>query len=116
MADLIHLLLSGEITSNSAKKLLALVFDGHSSQIRDIAASENFLISEVGDHEYEQVINRVLERHPDVVTAIQKKGQKGKIMWLVGQVMMEMGKAGKAGSIRPDKVRDLLGKMIAKVE
>ena len=113
MANLIDLLLSGQITSNSAKKILTLVFDGDSSPIRDIASRQNLLISEVNDQEYEQVINCLLEKHTDVVAAIQKKGQKGKVMWLVGQVMMEMGKAGKGGSIRPDKARDILEKMIA---
>jgi aspartyl-tRNA(Asn)/glutamyl-tRNA(Gln) amidotransferase subunit B len=113
MANLIHLLLSGQITSNSAKKILTLVFDGDSSPIRDIASRQNLLISEVNDQEYEQVINCLLEKHTDVVTAIKKNGQKGKIMWLVGQVMMDMGKAGKGGSIRPDKARDILEKMIA---
>jgi aspartyl-tRNA(Asn)/glutamyl-tRNA(Gln) amidotransferase subunit B len=112
MAHLIHLLLSGTITSNSAKKILNLVFDGNSSSIRDIASSENLLISEVDDQEYESIIARLLDKHTNVVTAIKKKGQKGKIMWLVGQVMTEMGKAGKGGSIRPDKVRRVLEKML----
>jgi aspartyl-tRNA(Asn)/glutamyl-tRNA(Gln) amidotransferase subunit B len=113
MANLIHLLLSGQITSNSAKKIMTLLFDGDSTLARDIASRENLLISEVDDQEYKQVINRLLEKHTDIVTAIRKKGQKGKIMWLVGQVMMEMGKAGKGGSIRPDKAKNMLEKMIS---
>jgi aspartyl-tRNA(Asn)/glutamyl-tRNA(Gln) amidotransferase subunit B len=113
VADLIHLLLSGQITSNSAKKILTLVVDGDDSLIRDIASEESLLISEMGDEEYEQVIGHLLERHTDVVTAIKKKGQKGKIMWLVGQVMKEMGKEGKGGSIRPERVREVLEKMLA---
>jgi aspartyl-tRNA(Asn)/glutamyl-tRNA(Gln) amidotransferase subunit B len=113
VADLIHLLLSGQITSNSAKKILTLVVDGDDSLIRDIASEESLLISEMGDEEYEQVIGHLLERHRDVVTAIKKKGQKGKIMWLVGQVMKEMGKAGKGGSIRPERVREVLERMLA---
>jgi aspartyl-tRNA(Asn)/glutamyl-tRNA(Gln) amidotransferase subunit B len=115
MADLVYLLASKQITSNSAKKILTLVFNGNRSKIRDIAATENLLISEVDDQEYEKVINHLIYKHSDVVTAIKKKKQKGKIMWFVGQVMMEMGKAGKGGSIRPDRVRELVEQMVAEI-
>jgi aspartyl-tRNA(Asn)/glutamyl-tRNA(Gln) amidotransferase subunit B len=95
--------LSGKVTNNSAKKLLLLVFDGDSRDVENIIQDENMLVQDVAEEEYTKLAQELIEVNPDMVQAIKEKGQRGKVMWFVGQMMREMAKKSGGGSANPEK-------------
>jgi aspartyl-tRNA(Asn)/glutamyl-tRNA(Gln) amidotransferase subunit B len=108
LAQILHLLLTDKVTNSSAKLLLAKAFDGDLSDPLQLAETEGLLISELPDVEYHVVLDSLIESHPEIVEAIKLKGQKGKIMWFVGQAIQELKRSGNGGAIRPEKLKHLL--------
>jgi aspartyl-tRNA(Asn)/glutamyl-tRNA(Gln) amidotransferase subunit B len=113
LARVISSVLLGKITNNSAKRLLSIVFDGDTRDITTIIQEENMLIQDVDEEEYTKLAQMLVETNPDMVQAIKEKGQQGKVMWFVGQMMREMAKKGGRGSANPEKskiaVQNVLG-------
>jgi aspartyl-tRNA(Asn)/glutamyl-tRNA(Gln) amidotransferase subunit B len=108
LADILVLLERKKISSNSAKQLLAEVFANKSSSVLEIATSKGLLSSDLPDDEYRMIVRRIIQANPNLVEAIVKKGQKGKIMGLLGMVMREMSNKGKTGGARPDRVKHFI--------
>lgn len=75
-----------QITGTSAKRLLATVFEDNSKKIENIIEAENMSIQRLSEEEYCSMARCVMEEHPDKVHQI-RMGQKGKIKFLVGQMM-----------------------------
>jgi aspartyl-tRNA(Asn)/glutamyl-tRNA(Gln) amidotransferase subunit B len=103
LAKIIASVLLGKITNNSAKKLLSITFDGDSRDIASIMKEENMLVQNVAEEEYTKLAQELVEANPDMVQAIKEKGQHGKVMWFVGQMMREMAKKSGGGSANPEK-------------
>jgi Asp-tRNA(Asn)/Glu-tRNA(Gln) amidotransferase B subunit len=99
------LLEQNKISSNSAKQLFAEAFADKSSGVLEIATAKNLLISDLHDDEYRVVVRQVIQSNPKLAEAIVKKGQKGKIMGILGMVMREMSNKGHTGGVRPDRVK-----------
>jgi aspartyl-tRNA(Asn)/glutamyl-tRNA(Gln) amidotransferase subunit B len=108
MTELLDLLLSGKITTSSARHLLSQAFNGDLSSPAESAEAQGLLISNVSDDKYNTVLDNIIQNHPDVVEAVQNKGQKGKVMWLVGQAIREMKSQGNSGGVQPEKIKELL--------
>lgn len=103
LAHIISLVLSGKITNNSAKKLLWILFEDNTRDIETTIQHENMIVQDIGDHVYAALAQELTESNPDMVKAIKEKGQKGKIMWFVGQMMKEMSKTSGGGGASPEK-------------
>jgi Asp-tRNA(Asn)/Glu-tRNA(Gln) amidotransferase B subunit len=108
LARILQLLLSGKVTTDSARLILKQAYLGDVSDPAEIAEAQGLIVSELAADEYHAVLDRLLETNQDMVTAIQTRGQKGKVSWFVGQALKEFGRAGNAGAVRPEKLRELL--------
>lgn len=75
-----------KITGTSAKRLLAILFEGSNESIESIVEEENFAVKQLTDLQYREMAESVIQQNSSQVTAI-KKGQLGKIKFLVGQIM-----------------------------
>lgn len=100
MAEIIQMLVDGEISSRGAKDVIAiLVTEGGSP--RDIAKQKN-LFQESSEDALKEVIEKILQEHTKVVDEY-KTGKEQALQFLVGQVMKET-----KGSANPEKARELL--------
>ncbi|KAK5007669.1 hypothetical protein LTR28_004989 [Elasticomyces elasticus] len=107
LADIIVHLQSNQITGNTAKKLLA-----HYASLQPVAGAAIPSVSEIIDAsglrlvpltegEYVEMAQKVMAENPDMVKAVREKGQRGKIMWFVGQMM----RRGEEGRVEAEKAR-----------
>ena len=50
-----------------------------------------------------------MDENPDMVSAVKDKGQKGKAMWFVGQMV----RRGEEGTVEPEQARVVVERMLA---
>jgi aspartyl-tRNA(Asn)/glutamyl-tRNA(Gln) amidotransferase subunit B len=87
MAHIIRHLLSDDITGNSAKTVLKMIFNGDDRSVREIIREEELGFSELSVETYEAIAKEIIDQNPQEVRAIAKKAQRGKLQYLVGQMM-----------------------------
>lgn len=108
LARILARLVSKRITGNSAKKVLKLIFDGDRREVDTIIQEEGLAYRPLSVDEYTDLASQVMEQHHDKVKQIQEKGQTGKLMFLVGQMM----RAGKEGRVDAKKAESVLRQLI----
>lgn len=96
LAHLLQYMLSNQISTRSAKRLLEIVFNGDSRDVDTIVQEEDMIIKDVPEEQYLDVARRLIQSNAAMVEAIKKKGQHGKVMWFVGQMLREMGQNAQA--------------------
>ena len=105
LTSIILLLQRNKISNASAKQMLTLVFDGDTRDIETIAKKDNMLAQDLGSEAYTEVANLLVESNAEMVKAIKEKGQKGKVMWFVGQMMRQMSERHGKGSVNAEKAK-----------
>lgn len=100
LAELLQLLESGEISSNAAREVFALLLDSDQSASQIVQEHGYKQIGETG--ELEKMINDVVAQHPDAVEDF-RNGKTQAAGFLIGQVM----RASK-GKANPKLLRDIL--------
>ncbi|KAK4991435.1 hypothetical protein LTR50_001827 [Elasticomyces elasticus] len=114
LADIIVHLQTNQITGNTAKKLLA-----HYASLQPVAEAAIPSVSKIIDTsglrlvpltegEYIEMAQKVMAENPDMVKAVREKGQKGKIMWFVGQMM----RRGEEGRVEAEKARSYVERLL----
>jgi len=99
IADIIINLLEKSITGRTAKTLLSMVFDGDSRAIDAIIKEENIGLQVLSVMEYQALAGKVIADYPGIVEKIKEKGQRGKLQFIIGQMIrrgegrVEAGKA-----------------------
>ncbi|KAF2426214.1 hypothetical protein EJ08DRAFT_380439 [Tothia fuscella] len=114
LAHIISLALQGSITNNSAKKLLWLVYEDPSRDVQATVEEENMTIQDIADGVYASLAQELVTANPDMVRAIREKGQKGKVMWFVGQMMRELSKRDGGGGANPEKCKNAVSVALEK--
>ncbi|OQN96982.1 hypothetical protein B0A48_16956 [Cryoendolithus antarcticus] len=110
LADIIAYLARGEITSRTAKQLLEYANDGSTSRgIGDLIHDLGLQRRPLSDDEYTELARTIMNENPGMVAAIKEKGQKGKIMWFVGQMM----RRGEEETIEPEKAKEVVERILA---
>jgi aspartyl-tRNA(Asn)/glutamyl-tRNA(Gln) amidotransferase subunit B len=104
LASIINSVLHKKITSPSAKRMLAMKFEGDTRPPRAMIYEERLLLIPLGEEEYVALAKGVLEEKPDMVRDIKEKGQIKKIMFFVGQIIAR----SREGSVEPDKAKSVL--------
>lgn len=111
LADVLTNLFRKEITARAAKQLVSTLQD---LPITDQRPSVEQLIEEgslrlrpLSEDEYTALAREIMDESPDMVAAVREKGQKGKIMWFVGQMV----RRGEEGTIEPEKARAIVDAM-----
>jgi aspartyl-tRNA(Asn)/glutamyl-tRNA(Gln) amidotransferase subunit B len=96
------------ITSPSAKRMLALKFEGDERSPRTMIVEEDLALTPLSQEEYEALAKGVLEEKPDMVRDIKEKGQVGKVGWFVGQMISR----SREGSVEPDRAKIVLMRVL----
>lgn len=108
MVDILSDLSENRITGTTAKRLLAMIFNGDSRDIKTIIYEENLALRHLSRDEYFAMAQSLIGENNDKVKQIQQKGQMGKLKWFVGQ-MMRQGE-GKVEAIKAEAIlKELLG-------
>lgn len=101
-------LASKRITGSSAKQVLKLVFDGDGREVNAIIREDGLLYTPLREDEYANLANAVMTQHSDKVKQIREKGQTGKLMFLVGQMM----RTGEDGRVEAKRAESILRRLI----
>lgn len=95
-------LLTKRITGQTAKKLLAMKFNGDRRHVGQIIGDDNLRLRTVSDEEYMTMAKALIDANLELARKA-RQGQSGKLMWFVGQ-MMRQGK----GAIEAERARSVL--------
>ncbi len=104
-AELVNLVVGGEISSRSAKDILTMIVVNDESP--DRIAKENNLLQKSDEGDLKEIVAKVIDANPNVV-ATYKSGKENALMSLVGQIMKET-----KGSANPQIVQKLLKELIS---
>lgn len=109
MASILKNLLDNRITGTTAKRILAMVFEGDSRPVADIIAEENLELQSLPREEYLVLAQDLIKENGEMVKLIRgSKNPHGKIMWFVGQMMRK--RPGKIEARKAEAVlMELLG-------
>ncbi|KAF2835074.1 Glutamyl-tRNA amidotransferase subunit B, mitochondrial [Patellaria atrata CBS 101060] len=96
------------ITGTAAKQVLATKFEGDKRAVDQIVEEEDLLLRPLSDEQYLIMAEELVTENPAMVKAIKDKGQKGKIMWFVGQMMRKGGD----GRVEAGRAEQMLKKVL----
>ncbi|KAF7190888.1 Glutamyl-tRNA(Gln) amidotransferase subunit B, mitochondrial [Pseudocercospora fuligena] len=108
--ELAHILVNltnKQITARAAKQLLATLYKFPESSrpgVEQLIDEGNFRLRPLSHAEYTLLALDIVRENPEMVDAVVKKGQKGKIMWFVGQMV----RRGEEGTVEPETARYVL--------
>jgi aspartyl-tRNA(Asn)/glutamyl-tRNA(Gln) amidotransferase subunit B len=104
---LVHLM-SKRITGTSAKQILKLIFNGDEREVGAIIQEDGLIYKPLSEDEYTRLATSVMTEHSHEVKRIRDKGQTGKLMFLVGQMMRRGGE----GRVEAKKAESVLRRLI----
>lgn len=108
MSKILFNLEKGLITGTTAKRLLAMTFDGDKRPIDSIIEEDGMVLMSISRDGYILMAQTLIDEHQDKVKQIQQKQQLGKLQFFVGQ-MMRQGK-GKIEAAKAEAIlKQLLG-------
>lgn len=112
LADVIVNVTNKQITARVAKQLLStlndLPLDGQRPTVEQLIDDGNLRLRPLSQEEYEALALSIMKENPDMVSAVKDKGQKGKAMWFVGQMV----RRGEEGTVEPEQARVVIEKML----
>jgi aspartyl-tRNA(Asn)/glutamyl-tRNA(Gln) amidotransferase subunit B len=108
IVQIIRQLIRERITGNSAKLVLKMIFNGDDRSVREIIEQEKLWFSEIPIEIYEAIAKEIIDKHPQEVRDIAKRCRRGKLQYLVGQMMRHE----KSRNMRPMTVEKILLSMI----
>lgn len=107
LSDIIANTLQKTITARVAKQLLSTLNDlpatGTRPTVDQLIEDGNLRLRPLSDEEYEVFARAIMDENPDMVAAV-RKGQRGKVMWFVGQMV----RRGEEGTVEPEKARKVV--------
>ena len=114
LADILANLQQKQITSRAAKQLLATIHDlqpnGRRPSIEQLIEAGNLRLRPLSDEEYTALAQEIVAENPDMVAAVRERGQKGKLMWFVGQMI----RRGEEGTVKPEKAKEVVESLLVK--
>jgi len=110
LADILSNLLQRNLTGRNAKQLLQQVYrgDAMNKSVEQLIDEGNLRLRPMGEDEYRQLAQSILDENPDMVQAIREKGQKGKAMFFVGQMV----RRAEEGTVEADRARQVVEKLL----
>lgn len=113
LADIIVNVMHKQITARVAKQLLSTLNDIPSNASRPsveaLIDEGNLRLRPLSPEEYEALAQSIMDENTDMVSAVKDKGQKGKAMWFVGQMV----RRGEEGTVEPEQARLVIERMLA---
>ena len=95
LAEIIDRQMQGGISNTAAKQVLRIIFQGDQRSVSTIIEDEGLKFVAMSSTEYDQLVDIVINDHPEHVKDIQEKGKHGKIKFLLGQMMRHSEKKGR---------------------
>ncbi|KAF4554518.1 Glutamyl-tRNA(Gln) amidotransferase subunit B-like protein [Elsinoe fawcettii] len=110
LAAILQHLLHKQITGRSAKQLLQTCFEGKAGDksVQTLIEEGNLLLRPMSEDEYRSLAQSILDESPDAVAAVREKGQKGKVMFFVGQMM----RRAEEGTVEADTARIVIEQLL----
>jgi aspartyl-tRNA(Asn)/glutamyl-tRNA(Gln) amidotransferase subunit B len=113
LADVIANVMHKQITARVAKQLLstlnAMPAQASRPTVEQLIEDGNLRLRPLSTREYEALAKSIMDENPDMVSAVKDKGQKGKAMWFVGQMV----RRGEEGTVEPEQARMVVERMLA---
>ena len=110
-----------QITMRVAKQLLADLFArppapegtycpgmGTRPTVQQLIDAGNLRLRPLSDKAYEDLAKLIMDDNPVMVEAVKVRGQKGKIMWFVGQMM----RRGEEGTVEPERAKEVVERLM----
>ena len=110
LVTIIDKLLQKQITSRSAKRLLAMKFEGEKRHVERLIEDFNMVLRPLSPREYRDFAQTLLDEKPDMVRDIVEKGQEKKIKWFVGQMMARSPEGAVEADVAEQTIKELLPK------
>jgi aspartyl-tRNA(Asn)/glutamyl-tRNA(Gln) amidotransferase subunit B len=111
LADILHHLLQKQITARAAKQLLATMFamgPAPRPTVEQLIARDRLWLRPLSDAEYRALARVIMDENPEMVAAVREKGQRGKTMWFVGQMV----RRGEEGTVEPEMARRVVEELL----
>lgn len=113
LAKIIVNVMHKQITARAAKQLLSTLNDmpaqASRPTVEQLIEDGNLRLRPLSPQEYEALAQSIMDENPDMVSAVKDKGQKGKAMWFVGQMV----RRGEEGTVEPEQARLVVERMLA---
>lgn len=107
LAALLTHLFADTITARSAKALLAQLHTAAPAAeaaprqtVEELIDAGNYRVQPLSEEEYTRLAQEVVDSNPKMAAQVREKGETGKVMWYVGQMI----RAGN-GSVQPQKAQ-----------
>ncbi|GAB7352652.1 hypothetical protein MBLNU459_g3018t1 [Dothideomycetes sp. NU459] len=104
LASILANLSSKQITARVAKQLLQQMYNDEDCTRKSVDAridENNLRLRPISDEEYVELARSIMDENPAMVSAVRDKGQKGKTMWFVGQMV----RRAEEGTVEAEKAK-----------
>lgn len=108
LAQILAAIINKKITGSSAKQVLKQIVVGDGRDVDAIIREDGLMFRPLSENEYRQLASTIIAKHDDKMKQIRDKGQTGKLMFLVGQMM----RAGEEGRVEAKRAESVLRRII----
>ncbi|THY29908.1 hypothetical protein D6D01_03399 [Aureobasidium pullulans] len=111
LASLLANLMSKQITARVGKQILQQLYDEDSDDRIPVDAridEGNLRLRPISREEYIELAQSIMDENPDMVSAVRDKGQKGKTMWFVGQMV----RRAEEGTVEAEKAKEIIEELL----
>ncbi|THW67331.1 hypothetical protein D6D25_01596 [Aureobasidium pullulans] len=111
LASLLANLMSKQITARVGKQILQQLYDEDSDDRISVDAridEGNLRLRPISREEYIELAQSIMDENPDMVSAVRDKGQKGKTMWFVGQMV----RRAEEGTVEAEKAKEIIEELL----
>ncbi|KAI5245003.1 hypothetical protein E4T43_03417 [Aureobasidium subglaciale] len=111
LASLLANLLSKQITARVGKQILQQLYEedaGERMSVDSRIDEGNLRLRPISRDEYIELAQSIMDENPDMVSAVRDKGQKGKTMWFVGQMV----RRAEEGTVEAEKAKEIIEELL----
>ncbi|KAH0283184.1 Glutamyl-tRNA amidotransferase subunit B, mitochondrial [Aureobasidium namibiae CBS 147.97] len=111
LASLLANLMSKQITARVGKQILQQLYEEDSDERISVDAridEGNLRLRPISREEYIELAQSIMDENPNMVSAVRDKGQKGKTMWFVGQMV----RRAEEGTVEAEKAKEIIEELL----
>ncbi|KAH0371131.1 hypothetical protein KCU65_g2149, partial [Aureobasidium melanogenum] len=111
LASLLANLLSKQITARVGKQILQQLYEEDAEERMSVDAridEGNLRLRPISREEYIELAQSIMDENPNMVIAVRDKGQKGKTMWFVGQMV----RRAEEGTVEAEKAKEIIEELL----
>ncbi|KAG9614237.1 hypothetical protein KCV04_g16633, partial [Aureobasidium melanogenum] len=111
LASLLANLSSKQITARVGKQILQQLYEEDADERMSVDAridEGNLRLRPISREEYIELAQAIMDENPNMVSAVRDKGQKGKTMWFVGQMV----RRAEEGTVEAEKAKEIIEELL----